>query len=81
MLSGRAIVTLGLIGLGAYVLRKGVGAAESAAMQGLDGELTQAEIDAEQARGQAMIAAINAIPIVIPPMPSGGPRPWQQVVK
>ncbi len=77
-MSGRAILVLGLVGVGIYVLKRGEAAAS--AMQGLGADPTQADIDARQAQGQAMINAINAIPVPNPVLPLLGPRPWQQVL-
>lgn len=78
MISGRAVVVLGMIGVGWYVLKRGEAAA--AAMQGLGADPTQAEVDAQLAQGQALIAAIKAIPVPTPVLPPIGPRPWQQVL-
>jgi hypothetical protein len=77
MASGRAIVVLGMIGLGIYVLNKGKEAASS--VQGLGAD-TQAEVDAKLALANQQIAQLKAMPIVVPPIQVPGPRPWQQVV-
>lgn len=73
MISGRAVVVLGLVGVGLYVMRRGADVAST--MQGLGADLTQADIDAQEAAGMARIAAINAMPIVLPPLPKVGPVP------
>ncbi len=75
MISGRALIAIALIGVGAYVLKKGTDAASS--MQGLGADATPEELAAERARLQPTIDAINAIPITFPPMPQVGPKLWQ----
>ncbi len=76
MISGRALIALALIGVGAYVLRKGTEAAVSS-IQGLGADPTQAELDAKLAEAQAMAALINSVPVVLPPLPQVGPKLWQ----
>ncbi len=78
MASGRAIVVLGMIGLGLYVLNKGKEAASS--VQGLGADPTPADINAKLAQANQQIAQLKAMPIVIPPIQVPGPRPWQQVL-
>ncbi len=78
MASGRALVVLGMVGLGVYLLQKGKEAASS--VHGLGADPTQAEIDARLAQANQQIAQLKAMPIVIPPLQVPGPRPWQQVV-
>ncbi len=75
MISGRAIIALSVIGVGLYVLKRGEAAASG--MQGLGADPTQAELDAKLAAGEAQIAAINALPINLPPMPKVGPVLWK----